>query len=326
MADTDRVAVEVVSVPTIDGAGTHTTSRRELRDLAVLLALPAMWIDLEPAGIAAGLLDALFGIFRLDSGYVRFSDPDGGPALEYWRPRGPRLPIELEIALSAAPTRGQGAVTMAVAMPTGGGSARVTSVSSSFPGEDGLAMVGSSRSDFPTDFELHLLRAAVGQATISIHAARRLAVERAARVAAEAALHRRNVFLASIADELKGPLATLEEHARQARSLATELSAPPGRSDTATDTVVNAREGPAPQDGGPSLAPPARLTQREAEVLGLLAQGLSNKEIAAILSLSDRTVERHVTGLYRKIGVERRTEATAFALRYGLIDANLHET
>jgi DNA-binding NarL/FixJ family response regulator len=67
------------------------------------------------------------------------------------------------------------------------------------------------------------------------------------------------------------------------------------------------------------------LTRREAEVLGLLAQGLSNKEIAAVLWLSDRTIERHITGLYRKIGVERRTEATAFALRYGLIDANTHE-
>jgi DNA-binding NarL/FixJ family response regulator len=63
------------------------------------------------------------------------------------------------------------------------------------------------------------------------------------------------------------------------------------------------------------------LTRREAEVLGLLAQGLSNKEIAAILCLSDRTIERHVTGLYRKIGVGRRTEATAYALRYGLVDA-----
>ena len=37
---------------------------------------------------------------------------------------------------------------------------------------------------------------------------------------------------------------------------------------------------------------------------------------------SERTIERHVTGLYRKIGVERRTEATAFALRYGLAGSN----
>jgi DNA-binding NarL/FixJ family response regulator len=51
----------------------------------------------------------------------------------------------------------------------------------------------------------------------------------------------------------------------------------------------------------------------------LLAEGLSNKEIAAELWLSDRTVERHITGLYRKIGAQRRTEATAFAVRHGLV-------
>jgi DNA-binding NarL/FixJ family response regulator len=54
--------------------------------------------------------------------------------------------------------------------------------------------------------------------------------------------------------------------------------------------------------------------------LGLLAQGMSNKEIAGVLWLSDRTIERHITGLYRKIGAHRRTEAAAFALRHGLID------
>ena len=63
---------------------------------------------------------------------------------------------------------------------------------------------------------------------------------------------------------------------------------------------------------------PAPLTRREIETLGLLAQGLSNKEIAGVMWLSDRTVERHITSLYRKIGVARRSEATAFALRHGL--------
>ena len=61
------------------------------------------------------------------------------------------------------------------------------------------------------------------------------------------------------------------------------------------------------------------LSRRELEVLGLLAQGLSNKEIAGVMWLSDRTVERHITSLYRKIGVARRSEATAFALRHGVV-------
>ena len=65
---------------------------------------------------------------------------------------------------------------------------------------------------------------------------------------------------------------------------------------------------------------PAGLTRREAQVLGLLAAGRSNKEIAAELFLSERTVERHITTVYRKIGTHRRTEAMAFALRHGLAD------
>ena len=69
---------------------------------------------------------------------------------------------------------------------------------------------------------------------------------------------------------------------------------------------------------------PAGLTRREAQVLGLLAAGRSNKEIAAELFLSERTVERHITNVYRKIGTHRRTEAMAFALRHGL--AEVEET
>jgi DNA-binding NarL/FixJ family response regulator len=44
--------------------------------------------------------------------------------------------------------------------------------------------------------------------------------------------------------------------------------------------------------------------------------------MAGFLWLSERTVERHMSSLYRKIGVERRSEATAFALRHGLVEAS----
>lgn len=66
----------------------------------------------------------------------------------------------------------------------------------------------------------------------------------------------------------------------------------------------------------PSL--PESLTPREVEVLALLARGLSNKEMAARLSVSINTVERHLTNLYPKLGARSRTEATAFAIRHGL--------
>ncbi|HEU5101786.1 MAG TPA: AAA family ATPase, partial [Roseiflexaceae bacterium] len=63
---------------------------------------------------------------------------------------------------------------------------------------------------------------------------------------------------------------------------------------------------------------PAGLTAREAEVLRLVAAGLTNKEIAAQLVLSVPTVERHIANIYGKIGASRRYEAVAFALRHGL--------
>lgn len=75
--------------------------------------------------------------------------------------------------------------------------------------------------------------------------------------------------------------------------------------------------------GTANAARPAGLTNREAEILSLLAGGRSNQEIAVHLALSVRTVERHLTSVYRKIGAKRRTEAMAFALRHGLARVDL---
>jgi DNA-binding NarL/FixJ family response regulator len=62
-------------------------------------------------------------------------------------------------------------------------------------------------------------------------------------------------------------------------------------------------------------APPAGLTPREAEILRLLAEGRTNREIADTLVLSVHTIERHLANAYRKIGARNRADATAFALR-----------
>jgi DNA-binding NarL/FixJ family response regulator len=61
-----------------------------------------------------------------------------------------------------------------------------------------------------------------------------------------------------------------------------------------------------------------RLSQRETEVLRLIAAGNSNQQIADQLVLSLRTVERHITNLYAKIGAHGKADATAYALRRGL--------
>jgi DNA-binding NarL/FixJ family response regulator len=63
---------------------------------------------------------------------------------------------------------------------------------------------------------------------------------------------------------------------------------------------------------------PTTLTPREAEVLRLLAQGLSDREIAEGLFLSPRTVGGHVTKLLTKLDFDSRTAAAVYAVRHGL--------
>jgi ATP/maltotriose-dependent transcriptional regulator MalT len=65
---------------------------------------------------------------------------------------------------------------------------------------------------------------------------------------------------------------------------------------------------------------PAGLSMREAEVLRLVAQGLSNREIAEALVISERTVANHLASIYNKTLVDNRAAATAFALRHGLAE------
>jgi DNA-binding NarL/FixJ family response regulator len=68
-------------------------------------------------------------------------------------------------------------------------------------------------------------------------------------------------------------------------------------------------------------AHPAGLTRREAEVLSLVAEGLTNDEIAARLFVSARTVDHHVSAILGKLGVPSRREAAAEATRLGLVAA-----
>ncbi|MFN0093362.1 MAG: response regulator transcription factor [Dehalococcoidia bacterium] len=65
---------------------------------------------------------------------------------------------------------------------------------------------------------------------------------------------------------------------------------------------------------------PAGLTPRECEILRLVAAGSTSKEIADLLVLSVRTVERHISNVYAKIGAHGRAEAAAFAIRHSLLD------
>jgi DNA-binding CsgD family transcriptional regulator/pimeloyl-ACP methyl ester carboxylesterase len=85
----------------------------------------------------------------------------------------------------------------------------------------------------------------------------------------------------------------------------------------AIQSFLRALSSPDLRDGGDPFA--ASLTPRETEVLGLIARGLTSKEISQQLSLSVRTVGRHITNIYGKLGVRTRAEATTYAVRQGLV-------
>jgi DNA-binding NarL/FixJ family response regulator len=118
-----------------------------------------------------------------------------------------------------------------------------------------------------------------------------------------------------------GDLQAAFERLRAARALATKLGNPQRLAEAeaalaevnSPDAASQALLAPAAQS-----ARPGNLTSRQAEVLALLAAGLSNKQIAAELYLSGATVERHLATVYRNLGLGGRVEAARFAMENGL--------
>ncbi|MBL4954810.1 response regulator transcription factor [Neobacillus sp. OS1-32] len=76
----------------------------------------------------------------------------------------------------------------------------------------------------------------------------------------------------------------------------------------------------APLEGNPPAAPKETedLTEREHDVLRQLGYGLSNKEIAEVLFITEGTVKNHVSNIISKLGLRDRTQAAIFAVRYGI--------
>jgi HD-GYP domain-containing protein (c-di-GMP phosphodiesterase class II) len=103
-----------------------------------------------------------------------------------------------------------------------------------------------------------------------------------------------------------GPEEAAQELGREAEA---------GRLDPEAVTVVLEAAG----HPTPSLERPAGLSEREAQVIGLLARGLQTKQVAQALGISTKTADRHVQNAYRKIGVRTRAGATLFAMQHGLL-------
>ncbi len=83
-------------------------------------------------------------------------------------------------------------------------------------------------------------------------------------------------------------------------------------------TVTAQAPGVGVEEPGRAGPPPAGLTSREAEVLTLLASGLSNAEIAQRLFLSNATVKTHINRIFAKTGARDRAQAVRFAYQHGL--------
>ncbi|MGF6885587.1 DNA-binding NarL/FixJ family response regulator [Nocardia sp. GAS34] len=80
----------------------------------------------------------------------------------------------------------------------------------------------------------------------------------------------------------------------------------------------SAGENPSSATPKPRTPRPDGLTAREAEVIGLIGQGLSNAEIAGALYISETTVKTHINNVFAKIGARNRADAVRYAYRHGL--------
>jgi DNA-binding NarL/FixJ family response regulator len=84
------------------------------------------------------------------------------------------------------------------------------------------------------------------------------------------------------------------------------------------DTLLAATSAPAAPERAPAAPPPDGLTQRELEILRLIARGLTNPEIAAELYLSNHTIKTHISRIFAKTGSRDRAAAIGYAHRHNI--------
>ena len=82
--------------------------------------------------------------------------------------------------------------------------------------------------------------------------------------------------------------------------------------------LFDAMDGTGSENGESTHRPTSALTQRETDILSLLAEGKSNRDISRALYLSEKTVKAHLAAIFRKLGVSNRTQAAMAAVAMGI--------
>jgi len=146
-----------------------------------------------------------------------------------------------------------------------------------------------------------------------VEATRRILAERpATRIVILTSFSDRERILRALDAGAVGYLLKDAEPAELARGIAAAARGESPLDPRAARTILTVRS-----ESGPREA----LSEREREVLTLLAQGMANKEIARQLGISEKTVKAHLTSVFRQLGVTDRTQAALWARQHGLAEA-----
>jgi len=117
----------------------------------------------------------------------------------------------------------------------------------------------------------------------------------------------------------RGGRAVLPRHASNEEIVAAIEAVAAGLVVLHPEAMTSLRSASLARPGAVAAVADQRLTAREIEILGLIAEGLGNKAIAARLRISDHTVKFHIASIFAKLSAGSRTEAVTIGVRQGLI-------